>query len=868
MKRYLYIALILSAFTAVSCQDKSDVGDIETGLTSVKISAGMSDETQSKVSLGDAADGITPLYWDADDSFDFNIQDEIYTFSVSEIKEDKRKADFVCGSAPATLPAGTYTATYPSGFTSVPAQQTGLKADIDKNYYMTADCDVHEGDTWEYISLNFQSQSAIVKMALRHIDFAGKTSGNVRREVYNIAINNDGAAVVSTTSTSEFTSDENGVVDVYFVIPAETAFSNTTITARCDGRDYIATINSDKTLQAGKLYNVVKDMTCTMPSVDTKAIDYDQVTHNSAFLEGKVTDEGLSNVVEKGFVWGTTYQPTIEAGNKIVLGEGPGDFTTTLTSLEPYTYYYFRAYAINSEGVSYGATRSFRTNDAIDYSNAIDLSSSGSANCYIIPSSGSYKLKAVKGNSTTSVGQCASASILWESYGTSTYISTNSLIGLVDCQNDYVYFKTHTTYNEGNAVIAVHDSAGKILWSWHLWLTNDQIQSHVHTNNAGTMMDRNLGALSATPSDRTLTFGLLYQWGRKDPFLSSSNSSDATSFKPTKCRSTNESNWKSEKCTESIGTIQYTIENPMTFITANSKNYDWYYTGTSTTDETRWGTTKTIYDPCPPGWKLPQAGTYKDDIGVWGYFPYGDEAFSWNNYGGMSVPETYAGSTAWYPAAGQIHSNTGALEYCGYSGQYWSCSKWVTSYASANFTCLSFSYYTKSDDDYASTSQAGVSASDGHSVRCAKDGNSSGGSGSAKSYTVNLNNQWRKSSSVSNPNSNIYDGVYESYSNYGKNNASALMYIDIVGYDTFTIYVRSNAESEYDYVTVYNLDSTSSAKMTTKSKQQSGTSISSYTPVTFSNIGGGSHRITVKYSKDVSGHSGTDRGYLIIPKNQ
>lgn len=69
-------------------------------------------------------------------------------------------------------------------------------------------------------------------------------------------------------------------------------------------------------------------------------------------------------------------------------------------------------------------------------------------------------------------------------------------------------------------------------------------------------------------------------------------------------------------------------------------------------------------------------------------------------------------------------------------------------------------------------------------------------------------------------------------------------------------------------MTVCNLDSTSSAKMTTKSKQQSGTSISSYTPVTFSNIGGGSHRITVKYSKDVSGHSGTDRGYLIIPKNQ
>ena len=719
MKRYLYIALILSALAAVSCQEKSDVDDIETGLTSVKISAGMSDEPQSKVSLGDPADGVTPLYWDTDDSFDFNIQDEIYTFSVSEIKEDRRKADFVCGSAPATLSAGTYTATYPSGFKSVPAQQTGLKTDIDKNYHMTAVCDVHEGDTWEYISLSFQSQVAIVKMALKHIDFAGKTSGNVRRQVMNVALKNDDNTVVSTTSTSRLTSDDNGVVDVYFVVPAETSFSNTTITARCDARDYIATINNSNTLKAGKLYNVVKDMTCTMPSVDTKAIDYNQVTHNSAFLEGTLTDEGLSDVVEKGFVWGTAYDPTIETGNKIVLGEGLGDFTTTLTSLEPYTYYYFRAYAINSEGVSYGVSRSFRTNDAIDYANAADLSSSGSANCYIIPSVGSYKLKAVKGNSSTSVGQCSSASILWESYGTSTYISVNSLIGLVDCRNGYVYFKTNATYNEGNAVIAVHDSAGKILWSWHLWLTNDQIQSHVHTNKAGTMMDRNLGALSATPSDRTLTFGLLYQWGRKDPFLSSTTSSNTTSATPTVCRSTNESNWKYEKSTASTGTIQYSIENPTTFIRYNTSNYDWYYSSGSTTDQTRWGTTKTIYDPCPPGWKLPKAGKNSDDVGVWGYFPYGNEAFAWSYYGGMSVPATYAGSTAWYPAAG-YRNTSGELRNCGHTGYYWSCSKWVTTYESANFTCLSFNYYSGSDDDVTSSSQAGTSASYAQSVRCCK----------------------------------------------------------------------------------------------------------------------------------------------------
>jgi hypothetical protein len=140
--------------------------------------------------------------------------------------------------------------------------------------------------------------------------------------------------------------------------------------------------------------------------------------------------------------------------------------------------------------------------------------------------------------------------------------------------------------------------------------------------------------------------------------------------------------------------------------------------------------------------------------------------------------------------------------------------------------------------------------------------------GNNGSYTVVLNNAWRQSTSVSNPDSSLYDGVYESYSNYNVHSSSAWMYINIEGYDTFTIYVRSYAESSYDYVTVYNLDSTSSAKMTTKGNQQSGTSISSYTPVTFSNIGGGSHRIAIEYKKDSSQNSNSDRGYVIVPKNQ
>ena len=136
-----------------------------------------------------------------------------------------------------------------------------------------------------------------------------------------------------------------------------------------------------------------------------------------------------------------------------------------------------------------------------------------------------------------------------------------------------------------------------------------------------------------------------------------------------------------------------------------------------------------------------------------------------------------------------------------------------------------------------------------------------------KSYTINLNDQWRLSETVRNPDSSIYEGVYESYSNYHQNYKSATMHIDINGYSEFSIYVRSYAE-DTDYVVVYNIDSVSSKKMTTEDDPQSGTSIGSYTKVTFSDLDYGSHRITISYVKDSSAHYDDDRGYVLIPIKQ
>ena len=133
-------------------------------------------------------------------------------------------------------------------------------------------------------------------------------------------------------------------------------------------------------------------------------------------------------------------------------------------------------------------------------------------------------------------------------------------------------------------------------------------------------------------------------------------------------------------------------------------------------------------------------------------------------------------------------------------------------------------------------------------------------------YDINLNNQWRLSSNVANPDPTLYDGVYESYSNKGVDNANADLIITINGYTNFDIYVRSYGEDNHDYVQVFELDSTTTVK--TYTGQKFGTAISSYTKVSFTNIDGGEHTILVRYRKDGSTSLGDDRGYLLIPRNQ
>ena len=128
------------------------------------------------------------------------------------------------------------------------------------------------------------------------------------------------------------------------------------------------------------------------------------------------------------------------------------------------------------------------TRVVVDFARTEDLSSAGTANCYLAKKVNTwYKFKAtVRGNGAATAALIsptgsalaanaaispASAELVWETNG------HGKIIQGVILKDGYVYFKTGPT-TEGNAVIAVKDRSGNVLWSWHIWKTHFNLAEH------------------------------------------------------------------------------------------------------------------------------------------------------------------------------------------------------------------------------------------------------------------------------------------------------------------------------------------------------------------------------------------------------
>ena len=271
-----------------------------------------------------------------------------------------------------------------------------------------------------------------------------------------------------------------------------------------------------------------------------------------------------------------------------------------------------------------------------------------SANCYIVSEPGLVGFKPFKGNTEIIAGNVESVDVLWETVNTEIAPFPGTVIKDPQYKDGMVAFRVPEPPVEGNALIAAKDASGIILWSWHIWVVTDEIQEITMANNAGIMMDRNLGAIGKTPGDARCN-GLMYQWGRKDPFMGL-----AAYGRPLK-RYAASSEMEPNVAAGPELTIAYTIAHPTAWGLRDEKNCDWLSTGDYTTETTRWAinaSPKALYDPCPAGWRLP------GNSGIWSTAGLqnntSDNIVFDEEHFGAKIGAPYCTPDSWWPTTGQL----------------------------------------------------------------------------------------------------------------------------------------------------------------------------------------------------------------------
>ena len=348
----------------------------------------------------------------------------------------------------------------------------------------------------------------------------------------------------------------------------------------------------------------------------------------------------------------------------------------------------------------------------------VNLSEQESANCYIVTSSGKYRFRAdVKGNGhpvgseSSALATPACAYLVWETANTAVAPARNSIVTNVEYKNGYVYFEVPDNNVAGNAMIAllntpVNDSftanGGKTIWVWHIWRCSSVPSDNNYGDNI-IFMDRNLGALNNTPGSG-LAIGLLYQWGRPVPYLGAAGYSSNAEAKARIANISNPSAGSSVSIPFWTVNGTYSLNDifgsPMQFIVGSNGNRHW----SSEYKLALWGTTKTQYDPCPPGYKVPSTFT--------GFSLDG----SFNNIGGNLKYGN--GSSFWWPVTGIRGLNFDKeLTNAGHDCFYWSCETGYYSAVSDNVAYgLNFNLNANSQ---VFTRQPSYIIS-GNSVRCQK----------------------------------------------------------------------------------------------------------------------------------------------------
>ncbi|MEG0789886.1 MAG: FISUMP domain-containing protein [Alistipes sp.] len=352
-----------------------------------------------------------------------------------------------------------------------------------------------------------------------------------------------------------------------------------------------------------------------------------------------------------------------------------------------------------------------------------DLTAEGKqANSFIVSTPDAfYQFDAQHKGETTEAVDAHRAELLWQ--------TATELVQYVKLDNGKVGFYVGADADgkliDGNAVIGVYNAQNEIVWSWHIWITAAAPEKNTVTLGGKTFMGFNLGALknaNATPAEILFSYGLYYQWGRKDPFVEPNTYNAEQGIDAYMYSAEGKKVLLSYVASVStIGTMEYATKNPRHFIlgVADSK-YDWLFTAHS---NTLWAEAKTVNDPCPKGWRVPSkndfAGlTIADDLTA----PVSQYAqkYGWTLTDGTTSAFFLGAGRRTY-MTGKIHNVYNPLPRSEEEAQPWEGLYWTTG-SDADTRASAFYFYL----NYTDVAHSGVNAAvpyqraNGMQIRCVK----------------------------------------------------------------------------------------------------------------------------------------------------
>lgn len=474
----------------------------------------------------------------------------------------------------------------------------------------------------------------------------------------------------NTAATTSVTSDANYAGSVEFTAPAITDGEKITVTLTVTDSKNNRTTTAQTSVTVGASEKLAVALSADIKSMATKP-------GGSFELPFTVTGIGTATVASDVTLTATSgWNATCEWGSDKTSGKikvtAPAALTPTLAL---------------SMTISDNHNRTAKLEATLTI---VEISTAANAaNCHIVAPGSTLTIKAVEGNSTTELNFNNAALVWQDAQGMVKSVSANSSEKVVVVQLNAGIV--------GNAVVAAKlDDV--IVWSWHVWVTDYDpmsdpfVWTDKSTGTSYTFMDRNLGAKNAKKYDAG-SLGLLYQWGRKDPFVGADGTESSVyvlkyDIDDNRVREVSEERPTYPSSDYESTNLLLSIQNPNTFYSAPSSAWpvvDWLTDDAQRQNHDLWGGVsgyKTKYDPCPEGWKVPEAGApwgfrkeYKKAGALNDGQPY-DSSYPWfieydDAYCiGFRYKQADSGKEYWFPFTGKKDCNKGDLNGVGGGANY------------------------------------------------------------------------------------------------------------------------------------------------------------------------------------------------------